>query len=59
MASAASLGTAQQLERIAERIHGLVFDFAEPSRSTARAERLIAEVEQVADDLRAVVRGHS
>lgn len=46
-----------QLERLAVELHSLAFDFQEPSRSTVRADALIAQVEDVAARIRAVVRG--
>lgn len=48
---------ALQLEAIATRVHGLAFDFADDRRQHSVTEQLIDEVEQVAADLRAVVRG--
>ena len=48
---------AQQLERLLSDLHAVAFDFAEPARSTAYAERRIAEVERIAGELRAMVRG--
>lgn len=48
---------ADALERIARDVHALAFDFAEPARSRAEAEGRIARVEDLAAELRAVVRG--
>ena len=48
---------AQQLERLAADLHVLAFAIAEPSRSIQRSERLIAEGERIANEVRAVVRG--
>ncbi len=48
---------AHRLERLAGDLHMLSFDMAEPSTTIARAERLIAEGERIADEVRAVVRG--
>jgi hypothetical protein len=48
---------ARQLEQLAGDLHMLAFDVAEPSRSHERVERLIAEGERIADEVRAVVRG--
>lgn len=48
---------ARQLERLASDLHAVAFDFDEPARSIAFAERRIAEVERICDEARAVVRG--
>ena len=48
---------ARQLEHLAGALHSLAFDMAEPSTTIARVERLIAEGERIADEVRAVVRG--
>lgn len=55
--AATQASTSEALERIASQIYGLAFDFAEPSRCAVRSERLIGEVEELAAQLRAVVRG--
>lgn len=49
---------AQTLERLASDLHAVAFDFAEPARSIAFAERRIAEVERICVAARAVVRGN-
>lgn len=48
---------ARQLERLASEMHSVAFDFAEPARTVACAERRIAEVERICAEARAVVRG--
>jgi hypothetical protein len=48
---------AVRIERLADQLRNLAFDMAEPSRSVERAERLIADAERIADEVRAVVRG--
>jgi hypothetical protein len=53
----APLTIAQQLERIAADVHDMAFDFMEPARSHRDAEGRIARVEDLADRLRAAVRG--
>lgn len=53
----APLTVAQQLERIAGEIHDMAFDFMEPARSHREAEGRIARIEDIADRLRAAVRG--
>ena len=50
---------ASQLERLAYDLHALAFDVAEPSRSHDRVERLVAEGERIAAEVRAVFRGRS
>lgn len=49
--------TSDRLERLAGDLHSLAFDIAEPSRTIERSERLIAEGERIADEVRAAVRG--
>jgi hypothetical protein len=48
---------ARRLEQLATDVYRLAFDIAEPSRSIERSERLIAEGERIAHEVRAVVRG--
>lgn len=48
---------ADQMERLASQLHMLAFDMREPSRTFDRSERLIAEGERIADEVRALVRG--
>lgn len=48
---------AEILERIARDVHEIALDFAEPARSQPDAEGRIARVEDIAERLRAVVRG--
>ena len=48
---------ARQLERLASELHAIAFDFAEPARGTREADRRIEEVERIAAEARAVVRG--
>ncbi|WP_156022659.1 hypothetical protein [Sphingobium indicum] len=48
---------ADQMERLAGELHMLAFDMREPSRSTARSDRIIDEAERIAGDVRRVVRG--
>lgn len=55
----APLTIAQQLERIARDVHDIAFDFAEPARSHREVEGRIARVEDLADRLRAAVRGRT
>ena len=45
------------MERLAGQLHMLAFDMREPSRTIDRSERLIAEGERIADEVRALVRG--
>lgn len=59
MATHASPSTSQLLERLAARLHNLAFDFAEPSRSIQRYERMVDDGERIADEVRAAVRGCS
>lgn len=53
------LTTAQILERIAGEIHDMAFDFMEPARSHREADARIARIEDIADRLRAAVRGRT
>lgn len=53
----APLSQAQRLERIARDVHDLAFDFMEPARTHHEAEGRAARVEDLAAELRAVVRG--
>ncbi|MDR6851082.1 hypothetical protein J2Y54_000575 [Sphingomonas sp. BE123] len=48
---------AQRLERIARDIHDLAFDFMETPRTQADAVARAARVEDLAAELRSVVRG--
>lgn len=48
---------AYTLERLAGDLHALAFDWAEPSRSIPRLERMIAEAERIAAEVRKAVRG--
>ncbi|WP_240885709.1 hypothetical protein [Sphingomonas sp. SFZ2018-12] len=50
-------GDARLLEQLASDLHMLAFDMAEPSRTVQRAERLIAEGERIAAQIRQIVRG--
>lgn len=45
------------IEGIARDVHDLAFDFIEPARSHRDAEARIARAEDIADRLRAAVRG--
>ncbi|WP_380925449.1 hypothetical protein [Sphingomonas leidyi] len=53
------LTISQQLEGIAREVHDLVFDFMEPARSIREADDRIARVEDIADRMRAAVRGRT
>lgn len=57
MATLPAPSIAIQLERIARDVHEMAFDFMEPAHSTGEAEHRIACVEELADRLRATVRG--
>lgn len=57
MAANKPLTSAERLRRQAELLHDLADRYEQPSRSTVRAEMLIAEVEQAAADIRAIARG--
>lgn len=57
MTSRPRSSTSVQLERLAGELHGLAFDYAEQSRSIQRADRLIADAERIAAEVRAAVRG--
>lgn len=48
---------ATQLEQIAGDVHAVAFDFKEPARCRRDAEDRIARVEDIAEKLRATVRG--
>lgn len=48
---------ADQLEHYAGEPHSAAFDFREPARDIAAAEKRIALVEQIVADVRRVVRG--
>lgn len=52
-----SLTVADRLEHIARDVHEMAFDFREPATSIRDAEGRIARVEDLADRLRAAVRG--
>lgn len=47
----------RRMEQLAGDLHALAFDMAEPSHSVERVERLIAEAERIAEEVRKVVRG--
>jgi len=51
------LSTAQRLERIARDVHDLAFDFMDPPATHAEASARAARIEDLAAELRAVVRG--
>lgn len=53
----APLTVSRRLERIARDVHDMAFDFMEPARTTREAESRIARIEDLADELRAAVRG--
>jgi hypothetical protein len=55
--ASAPLTTADQLERLAGDLHSVAFDFRDPARSIAFAERRIAEVERICSAARRAVRG--
>ena len=57
MARDAALSKADIIEDLAGQLHNLAFDFREPSRSIERAERMIADAERIAGEIRATVRG--
>lgn len=57
--SPAPVTVAQKLEQIAAAVHDMAFDFMEPARSHGEAEGRIARVEDLADRLRAAVRGRT
>lgn len=57
MARSTLLTSAQQLRRQADRLNDLADRYEIPSKTTTRAEMLIAECEQIAHDVRAVGRG--
>ena len=48
---------ARKLQTLASELQRLADQACEPSRSLVRAERLIAEGERIATDLRGVLRG--
>lgn len=52
-----ALSIAKLLEDIARDVHDLAFDFIAPATSIRDAEGRIARVEDIADRLRAAVRG--
>lgn len=56
-ATPALLTITQRLEQIARDVHEAAFDFMEPARSHHDAEARIARVEDLAQSLRAAVRG--
>lgn len=47
----------RRMEQLAGDLHALAFDMGEPSHSVERVERLIAEAERIAAEVRKVVRG--
>lgn len=53
----APLSVSEQLERIAADVHDMAFDYLEPARSIRDAEGRIARIEDIANRLRAAVRG--
>lgn len=59
MAAPTPLTAAEQLRRQADILLDLADRYDSPSRSTVRAEALIADVEQAAEDVRAVARGRA
>ena len=59
MAQPAPLTRPQQLRRFADEVLSIADAYEEPSRSTKRADALIARVERVSSDIRAVARGRS
>jgi hypothetical protein len=52
-----TLTPADRLRNLATEIEALADAMDRPSRTTARADMLIAECERIAADVRAVVRG--
>lgn len=48
---------ADRIETLASQLHMLAFDMREPSRSVERVDRLTAEGERIAAEVRAVFRG--
>ncbi|CAH0355326.1 hypothetical protein SPH9361_03403 [Sphingobium sp. CECT 9361] len=52
-----ALPASRRLEQLASDLHLLAFDYGEPSHCVQRADRLIAEAERIANEVRAVVRG--
>lgn len=59
LAASTPLTAAEQLRRQADILLDLADRYETPSRSTVRLEALIADVEQAADDVRAVARGRT
>lgn len=59
MASRPAPTIADNLERLAREVHALAFDFTEPARSVRDAEGRIARAEDIAAELRAIVRGRT
>lgn len=57
MAGTARLTVAEQLRRQANLLLALADQYERPSRTLARAELLIDDVEQIAADVRAIARG--
>ncbi len=57
MAHPARLTTADLIERYAGELHSVAFDFREPARDIAAAERRIADVERICTAARKAVRG--
>lgn len=57
MAAITPPSAAEKLRLLASDMLDLADRYDDPSRSIGRAERLIGEVEQLADDVRAVGRG--
>jgi hypothetical protein len=57
MADPVHLGRSRRLELLASDLHSLAFYVAEPSRCIARSDRITAEGEPIAAEVRAVFRG--
>lgn len=57
--SSTSLTPSDRLRNLAGEIETLADSMEQPSRTTARADMLIAECERIAADVRAVVRGRA
>lgn len=59
MTASTPLTAADQLRRQADILLDIADRYESPSRSTQRAEALIADVERVAENVRAVARGRA
>lgn len=57
MAGSEHIGSSRMLEQLAGDLHALAFDFNEPAKNIAAADRRIAEAERIASAIRGVVRG--